>query len=149
MRAAQGYFPMLNGGRRLRPYGPHVRPRGVGPRHIAEESLELRMGNCRRRARREGCGSRRTLSIGHVPDTEWGFCVSHRWRVCGHAVTLGRYSSAIRAACANERSCGSVRGAISDGRPYRDLIDRLECCSDPTSSHFSALEPLPALEWLA
>jgi hypothetical protein len=35
--------------------------------------------------------------------------------------TLGRYSSAIRAACANERSCGSVRGAISDGRPYRDL----------------------------
>jgi hypothetical protein len=34
---------------------------------------------------------------------------------------LGRYSSAIRAACANERSCGSVRGAISDDRPYRDL----------------------------
>jgi hypothetical protein len=33
---------------------------------------------------------------------------------------LGRYSSAIRAACANERSCGSVRGAISNGRPYRD-----------------------------
>ena len=33
---------------------------------------------------------------------------------------LGRYSSAIRAACANERSCGSVRGAISDGCPYRD-----------------------------
>ena len=26
--------------------------------------------------------------------------------------------SAIRAACANERSCGSLRGAISDGRPY-------------------------------
>jgi hypothetical protein len=36
---------------------------------------------------------------------------------------LGRYSSAIRAACANERSCGSVRGAISDDRPYRDLFD--------------------------
>src|SRR5450631_961633 len=34
--------------------------------------------------------------------------------------TLGRYSSAIRAACANERSCGSARGAISNGRPYRD-----------------------------
>ena len=34
---------------------------------------------------------------------------------------LGRYSSAIRAACANERSCGSARGAISNGRPYRDL----------------------------
>jgi hypothetical protein len=39
---------------------------------------------------------------------------------------LGRYSSAIRAACANERSCGSVRGAISDDRPYRDLIDRVQ-----------------------
>ena len=36
--------------------------------------------------------------------------------------TLGRYSSAIRAACANERSCGSARGAISNGRPYPDLI---------------------------
>jgi hypothetical protein len=34
--------------------------------------------------------------------------------------TLGRYSSAIRAACANERSCGSARGAISDDRPCRD-----------------------------
>ncbi len=34
--------------------------------------------------------------------------------------TLGRYPSAIRAACAKERSCGSARGAISDGRPYRD-----------------------------
>ena len=33
---------------------------------------------------------------------------------------LGRYSSAIRAACAKERSCGSARGAISDVRPYRD-----------------------------
>jgi hypothetical protein len=32
--------------------------------------------------------------------------------------TLGRDRSAIRAACANERSCGSLRGAISDGRPY-------------------------------
>ena len=35
--------------------------------------------------------------------------------------TLGRYASAIRAACANERSCGSARGAIRNGRPYRDV----------------------------
>ena len=40
---------------------------------------------------------------------------------------LDRYSSAIRAACAKERSCGSVRGAISDGRPYRDLTTGSEC----------------------
>jgi len=32
-----------------------------------------------------------------------------------------RQSSEIRAVCANERSYGSVRGAISDDRPYRDL----------------------------
>jgi hypothetical protein len=37
--------------------------------------------------------------------------------------SVARYSSLIRAACANERSCGSVRGAISNGRPYRDLND--------------------------
>ena len=33
---------------------------------------------------------------------------------------LGRYSSEIRTGCANERPSGSVRGAISNGRPYRD-----------------------------
>jgi len=39
-------------------------------------------------------------------------------RTSGNAWPL---ASAIRAACANERSCRSLRGAISDGRPYRDL----------------------------
>ena len=34
-----------------------------------------------------------------------------------------RQSSEIRAVCANERSYGSVRGAISNDRPYRDLTD--------------------------
>ena len=34
---------------------------------------------------------------------------------------LGRYSSEIRTGCANERPSGSVRGAISNGCPYRDL----------------------------
>src|ERR1035437_10706191 len=37
--------------------------------------------------------------------------------------SLCRQSSAIRTACANERPSGSVRGAISNGCPYRDLID--------------------------
>ena len=36
------------------------------------------------------------------------------------AVSLGRYSSEIRTGCANERPSGSVRGAISNDRPYRD-----------------------------
>src|SRR5262249_54336121 len=39
-----------------------------------------------------------------------GLRVSHGWASVRKSVTLGRYSSAIRAACANERSCGSVRG---------------------------------------
>ena len=34
-----------------------------------------------------------------------------------------RQSSEIRAVCANERSYGFVRGAISNDRPYRDLTD--------------------------
>jgi hypothetical protein len=37
---------------------------------------------------------------------------------------LRRQSSEIRAVCANERPYGSVRGAISDDRPYRDLIEQ-------------------------
>ena len=44
--------------------------------------------------------------------------------MCGQAAGLAVNSSAIRAACANERSCGSLRGATSNGRPYRDPIER-------------------------
>ena len=54
-----------------------------------------------------------------------GQCVSHGLAGVRTSSTLGRYSSAIRAACANERSCGSARGAISNGRPYRDLTTRV------------------------
>ena len=50
---------------------------------------------------------------------------------------LGRYSSAIRAACANERSCGSVRGATSNGRPYRDLIIPVVASKRPFTSELS------------
>jgi len=35
---------------------------------------------------------------------------------------FGRYSSAIKAARANERSCGSARGGASDGRSYHDQL---------------------------
>ncbi len=37
-----------------------------------------------------------------------------------------RQSSEIRAVCANERSYRSVRGAISNDRPYRDLSDKCQ-----------------------
>ena len=49
--------------------------------------------------------------------------MSHGWASVRTSSTLGRYSSAIRAACANERPCGSARGAVSNDCPYRDLID--------------------------
>src|SRR5262252_9180042 len=39
-----------------------------------------------------------------------GLRVSHGWASVRTSVMLGRYSSAIRAACAKERSCGTVRG---------------------------------------
>src|SRR5437588_780073 len=35
-----------------------------------------------------------------------------------------RYTSAVRAGCANERQSGSVRGALGNRRPYRDLTKR-------------------------
>src|SRR5215471_20658264 len=64
----------------------------------------------RRRMRREGCGSRRTLSHSIRTRHRAGLRVSHGWASVRTSAMLGRYSSAIRAACANERSCGSVRG---------------------------------------
>src|SRR5450631_753405 len=60
--------------------------------------------------------------------------------------TLGRYSSAIRAACANERSCGSARGAISNGRPYRDLIFRL-LTDAPDATRTESSRNLSEMAW--
>src|SRR5450759_1292842 len=39
---------------------------------------------------------------------------------CADKRYVGRYLSEIRTGCATERPSGSVRGAISDGCPYRD-----------------------------
>jgi len=122
------------GGRRLRPYGPRVRLRGVGQRHSTDESFEQRRKARRRRVRREGCWSRRTLSYSTRTRHRAGERVSQGWASVRTGSTLGRYLSAIRAACANERSCGSARGAISNGRPYRDLIDPVASVSSCQSS---------------
>ena len=56
-----------------------------------------------------------------VGDTERDLRVVPRVAGVRTSGTLGRYSLAIRAACAKQRSCGTAQGAISDGRPYRDL----------------------------
>jgi len=104
-------------GRTARMYVSEESDRGIVPMNHSNKD-EYR----RRRVRREGGGSRRTLSYSARTRHRAGLRVSHGWASVRTSATLGRYSSAIRAACANERSCGSVRGAISDGRPYRDLI---------------------------
>jgi hypothetical protein len=77
-------------------------------------------GPRRRRVRREGCGSRRTLF--HLTRTRLraGLRVSHEWASVRPTDTAGRYSSEIRTGCANQRPSGSVRGALGNECPYRD-----------------------------
>jgi hypothetical protein len=81
--------------------------------------------------RREGCGSRRTLF--HLTRTRLraGLRVSHVWASVRLTAMAGRYSSEIRTGCANQRPSGSVRGAASNGCPYRDRqrrrFDRKPC----------------------
>ena len=70
--------------------------------------------------RREGCGSRRTLS--HLACTRHraGLRVSHGWASVRTSDSFGRHSSERRTGCANERPSGSVRGAPGNRCPYRD-----------------------------
>ena len=108
------------GERRLRPHGSHARHRGVTLRHSTDESFEQRRQVRQRRVRREGCGSRRTLF--HLTRTRLraGLRVPHGWASVRPTAMAGRYSSEIRTGCANQRPSGSVRGAASNGCPYRD-----------------------------
>src|SRR5436309_104335 len=63
---------------------------------------------------------------------------AHRGAVAPHPqdpsslspLAFRRYTSAVRAGCANERQSGSVRGALGNQRPYRDLV-----VHDPRSDH--------------
>src|ERR1035438_6573698 len=116
----EAQFGSRSAGERLRPHGPRVRHRGVTLRHSTDEPFEQRRNARRRRVRREGCGSRRTLF--HLTRTRLsaGLRVSHGWGSGRRSVMLGRYSSAIRTGCANERPSGSVRGAPGNWCPYRD-----------------------------
>ena len=77
------------GERRLRPHGSYARPRGVTLRHSTDESFEQRRQARRRRVRREGCGSRRTLF--HLTRTRLraGLRVSHGWGSVRRSVMLG------------------------------------------------------------
>ena len=97
------------GERRLRPHGSHARHRGVTLRHSTVESFEQRRQVRRRRVRREGCGSRRTLF--HLTRTRLraGLRVSHGWASVRPTAMAGRYPSEIRTGCANQRPSGSVR----------------------------------------
>ena len=113
------------GERRLRPHGSHARHRGVTLRHSTDESFEQRRQARRRSVRREGCGSRRTLF--HLTRTRLsaGLRVPHGWASVRPTAMAGRYSSEIRTGCANQRPSGSVRGAASNGCPYRDRQQRV------------------------
>ena len=70
--------------------------------------------------RREGCGSRRTLPHSTRTRLSAGLRVSHGWASVRTSDKLGRYLSARRTGCANERPSGSVRGAPGNWWPYRD-----------------------------
>jgi hypothetical protein len=60
--------------------------------------------------------------VQHAPDTERDSRVTGAGGCAESEFLIAcRQSSEIRAVCANERSYGSVRGAISNDRPYRDL----------------------------
>jgi hypothetical protein len=61
-----------------------------------------------------------TLPFDTYP-TQRGLRVSHGWGSVRTNGMLGRYSSEIRTGCANQRPSGSVRGALSNECPYRDL----------------------------
>ena len=74
---------------------------------------------CLRRVGREGCGSRRTLSYSTRTRHRAGLRVSHGWASVRTSDRFGRYSSARRTGCANERPSGSVRGVPREGYPYR------------------------------
>jgi hypothetical protein len=54
--------------------------------------------------------------------TQSGFLRVPRAIGCAACSVLSRQSSEIRAVCANERPYGSERGAIRNGRPYRDRL---------------------------
>src|ERR1019366_2197583 len=77
--------------------------------------------------RREGCGSRRTLPHSTRTRLSAGLRVSHGWASVRTSDKLGRYLSARRTGCANERPSGSVRGAPGNWWPYRDRSLRLNC----------------------
>jgi hypothetical protein len=61
--------------------------------------------------------------------------VSHGWASVRTSHKLGRSSSARRTGCAKERPSGSVRGAISDGCPYRDQQPSPLSCRQPHRFH--------------
>src|SRR3982075_1551064 len=61
---------LQDGGRRLRPYGPRVRLRGVTQRHSTDESFEQRRNIVGGEGGGKAADQGEHFSILHVPDTE-------------------------------------------------------------------------------
>jgi hypothetical protein len=114
--------PWRTDGRRLRPYGPCARLRGVGPRRSTEETFEPGHLNVRGECGGKAAGQGEHLFASHAPDTERGPRVPEVKRCAQSATALCRYSSETRAVCANERTYGSVRGVPGNRYPCRDSL---------------------------
>jgi hypothetical protein len=70
-------------GRTARMYVSEESDRGIVPMNHSNKD-----GVSSAESEREGCGSRRTLSIRHVPDTERDCACPTGGRVCGQALRL-------------------------------------------------------------
>ena len=102
----------------------------------------------RRRVRREGCGSKRTLVHPARTRRRAGLRVFHGWASVRTSDTFGRYSSERRTGCAKERPSGSVRGAPGNWCPYRDQqlqpegeLNRLTAGGSPTEQQVGTFPP--------
>src|SRR5215469_10657299 len=103
-----------------KPHGGRARSGGVGPRHTIDEPTEQRRGIFGGGWGEKGAGQGEHCLIPHRPDTVRGARVPGIQQ-CGRVTTFLAPSPRWEP-YALTRSYGSVRGAISDGRPYRDRV---------------------------
>ncbi len=109
--------PVGTGGRRLRPYDPPARFRGVGQRHSTHEPFEQGQKNVGGEGGGKAADQGEHPSAPHAPDT---VREKRAPGVDGCAVNRAafrRHLSAIRAVCANQRPHGSERGQRATAVP--------------------------------
>jgi hypothetical protein len=124
--ARKGARPVCEG---AKPQGRRARSRGVGPRHTIDEPDEQRRAIFGGAWGEKGAGQGEHRFVQHLPDTVRGFeCIKD-----GAVYAEPRSASSLQGGSRmrESRSYGSVRGAISDGRPYRNVRrDKPACCKE-------------------